>query len=238
MTIDHQKPFKWLMPIGLALLLSSCAQGYDRYMEEGRKLKEKQEYENAKKSFHYAVFEGRKDKKSPDKLVAALTAEIDCTRNLNQTDEAVKLSDEAATALEKAGKTAEAAALRKQSGDFSAAASDTISADSSYEQALADLKTAGQEKSQTAASIYMAQSDLLSAKKKYKEAGRSLQKACSIMEEISDSDSHSYAVALHKLAFIYQQLNMENEAIDCDERAKSIEISGIKGKVHKIIPKI
>jgi tetratricopeptide (TPR) repeat protein len=234
MPSKREKQLKYLLLFSISVLLSSCAQGYDRYMEEGRKFQESKEYEKAKKSFHYAVFEGRKDKKSPDKLIKAISSEIECCNSLNISDDAISLSDEAANVYLKAGFVEKSALMRKQAGDLSQKAGNSIAADTYYDQGLADLKAARKGRSNVEASILISKGEILMQKKQYKQAANLMQKACNMMDKLPDPDKHAESVALNKLSFIYDQLNMENEAVECSERAKKIEVTGIGARVENL----
>lgn len=225
---------RYILLLCLPVLLSSCAQGYDRYMEEGHKLFEKKDYEKAKQTFHYAVFEGRKDKKSPDKLLKAISAEIECCDFLHNNDDAISLSDEAANAYLKADFPEKSASMRKRAGDYSLIAGNATAADSYYDQALADLRAAKKGGSNVEAAILIAKAEIVLSRKQYKEAARLFQKASKMMDKLPDPDKHSQAIALNKLAFIYEQLNMENEAVECSERAKRLEVSGIRARVDNL----
>ncbi len=57
------------------------------------------------------------------------------------------------------------------------------------------------------------------------------------MEYIKDPDDHLLSQGLHKLAFVYQQLNRENDAMAADEKAKVLEMGSIKSAVKRL-PKI
>src|SRR5579883_1089939 len=162
--------FRILLICALCTLLSSCAQGYDRYMEEGRKFYETNEYQKAKEKFHLANFEARKEKKLHDKQIKAIVSEIECCNALKLADDAVSLSDEDADVYLKDGFIEKSAAMRKQAADLSVVAGNSTAASSYYDKALSDLKSAGKPRSNIEAAILVAKAELASNRQEYKAA--------------------------------------------------------------------
>lgn len=220
------------------VILGGCAPSYERYMQEGNRFLEQKDYEKAKTSFHKAVMEARKDKKKSERLIDALLAERDCAVALQQYDSALNLLSEAASVLEKNTELKRAAGIRKQMGDLALGKSNA-DAENNYSLALTDLQQAGLEKSHETALVLLSIADYNSMQLKDKKtACKTLEKSIKLMDEIGDQDNHTKAGALHKLAFIYGELNRENDQIAADERAKTIEIAGVKGSVYKMLPKL
>lgn len=144
----------------VALSLSGCGQAFDRYMQEGQKLRDHQDLAKAREKFHAAVLEARSEKKKSDHLLTALQAETECLETLKQYDDEAVLLDEEARTLEKANEFKRAAAVRKQIGDISMQAPNTSAAMQAYEDALADLKKIKAENSHYGAEILFAMGDV------------------------------------------------------------------------------
>ena len=220
------------------LALSACTPPYERYMQEGRELKSKNENAGARQKFHNAALAVRSDKKSRDKLADAILAEVSCTEALHLDDDTLELLGSLADKLEADGDGKKAADIRKRMAICCTLKNNLSDAQSNYEQGLEDLKQAGLEKSHESAELLVGLADLRVAKGDSKSALKYMDRALSICDEINDSDSHFKSQSLHKLSAIYQSMNRENEAIAADELAKKIEVGGVQSSVRKMLPKI
>lgn len=218
-------------------LLNSCAPPYEKYMREGADFELKGKYPQAKESYHKAVGEARKLKKAEKgepKLLAALVAEAALARMTKEDDAAVRIWTEAIEIAEKSKDFQRAAKLRKNIGDLLVLNGNNHDAEISYKEGLKDLDQGGELKSEIGGAILMALGDLKIAKKDNRGALALMEKANTTLDGITGRDLHLHADVLHKLSFIYQELNRENDAIECEERAKKIEMSGIGGRVQTL----
>ncbi|MBX9689164.1 MAG: tetratricopeptide repeat protein [Candidatus Obscuribacterales bacterium] len=220
------------------VFLHSCTRAYERYMEAGKSEFQKHELSKARDSFHKAVQEGRKNAKQSAELQKALLQELECTKALSLTDESVKVLTELAAVAGKEKNFEQAATYKRQIADLYAADGNSYEAESAYNDVLSFLDNAGLPQSRENALANFGIADLRKNRKNYKAAVKYMEQACNLLLEINDSDTHLLATRLHDLAFIYSELNRDNDAIAADEKAKSIEIGGIGSQVHKIIPKI
>ena len=104
-----------------------------------------------------------------------------------------------------------------------------------YEAGLADLQKAGFETSPEASELLAAIAELKCSQNDFKTAARYLEKSCAILDKIKYSENdHAHAVHLYRLAFVYRQLDKDDEAIAADEKAKRFEMSGVNYRVGKI----
>jgi tetratricopeptide (TPR) repeat protein len=219
----------------LTLCLScACGVPYDRYMQEGHKLRGERDFAGAKASFHKAVLVSSSDARQKERLIDALLAEKECTFELHQSDDTLKILSEVTSILEKAAEYKRAAIYQMERGNVSAA----VSADDAlecYQAAMDDLKKAEFETSPEAAAILAAIADLKTGQKDYKSAATLLEKACALLDKIKYGDNdHDHAVYLQKLASVYEQLDRENDAIAATQRAKALEMTGVKFSVGKL----
>lgn len=221
----------------LVILLTACSPPYERYMQEGQTLSDKQDYAGARKSFHKAVLELRPEKKLQDRLLKALASEKECASLMNDTDAACNLLSETCGLYEKAGDLKKAAMCQKEMGTLFAA-TDPSKALDYFNAGLDFLKQGRMEVSPEQADLLAAIGDVKTGQKDYKNARPFFEQSCGLLDKIKYSENDQvHATYLHKLAFVYEQLNMENEAIEANQRAKALEMSGLSlnvGKMKKV----
>ena len=215
-------------------LLCSCTPPYDRYMQEGEEFQKKTKYAQAKDSFHKAVYEARKMKDGDTKQLAAVLAEAEAVRATEDDEGTVQLWNDAISLAEKMKNYKKAARLRKDMGDLYVLAGNNREAEHCFKEGLKGLEAQGEEKSEIAGELLMALGDLKIAKKDNQRALQFMQKANTTLDGIEGRNLHLHADVLHKLSFIYQELNRENDAMDCEDRAKKLEMSGIGGRVQTL----
>jgi tetratricopeptide (TPR) repeat protein len=229
----RKSPAAAFVPVLVLALACACGVPYDRYIQEGNKYRSQNDSARAKESFQKAALSVRSDEKQKEKLINALLLEKDCACDLHQNDEAVRLLAEITRILEKAGNYKRAAGCKKQMGDLTSV-EDASTALAYYQAALADLKTAGFEVSPEAAAVLAAVGHLKSGVKDYQAAAPYLEKACAILDKIKyNENDHDHAVYLNELAYVYQQLNRDDEAVVISEQARKLEMSGINYRVDK-----
>jgi tetratricopeptide (TPR) repeat protein len=220
--------------LAATMLLSACAGTYESYMQEGKRLREKHDNAKARESFHNAVMIAQKTPKLRDRLIKALMAEKDVAVDMQDKDGAIKLLSEAADLQEKAEGYREAALCQKEMGDLNAN-DNPSTALNYYKAASADLNKAGLDISPEHADVLAAIGDLSTKKNDWKGGLKYMERSCAILDKIKyDSNGHNHAVYLHKLAFIYNNLGRETEAIEADEKAKTFEMDGIKDRIHDL----
>lgn len=221
-----------------ALSLSSCTPPYDRYMDDGNRAMDKNEIEKAKGLFHKAVFEARKSTKAKANLVAALEAEAVCAENLKQYDDELKLLEEAAQAC-KSDPTLgakRASKIHKRMGDIEVAKNDNDHAYLCYKSALEDLDSAGQSKSFAAGDVYVALGDMKANERSFKEARKYLEAGLQIMDEADEPRTYlQRGAAMNKLAAVYRELGMEDDAIALETEARGSQIGGTRGQIRKML---
>lgn len=216
----------------LALLLSSCTPPYDEYMKEGKDFRNKNSFDKAQASFHKAVLEAKKitkpDKK--EKLIAAILAEVEADTMVHKNDDALRLLSEAVTVAENSNDDKQGAKLRKQMADLNCVQEDFNEAKNNYTLAYEHIKTLGQEKSELACEILAGLGDLYKDKDN-KTALKYYESANKTLTTAAGRDMHFQVSVLHKLAYIYEALHRENDAIDCEEQAKSLEMTSVGNRI-------
>lgn len=230
--------FNLLFILVAACLTAACAAPYDRYMQEGREFQQKKDYLKAKASFHKAALSLASDAKSKSKLEDALLAEADCAEMLAQDEDFLALLTRAAELSKSNAQIEKAAELKKRMAFYCLAKNNWKSARDYYQEGISDLSESDSAQSKLAAEMHLGLADCFCQAKQLEKAEAQLQKAIETMDKCPQPDNHFQAVALHKLAFIYEQLNRENDAIEADELAKKLELGGIKGSVRKMLPRI
>lgn len=220
-------------------VLQSCTAPYERFMQEGKENETANKLDDARKSYHRAGLEAKKDSKdkNKEKLLAALNAEADACAGNKQTQDAIEVLAQARVALLAGNQVIQAAETSRRMGALAMSASDFVGAGEYYKQGLEDLKNAGMDKSELRADLLAALAELHISGNRFKEAARLLQEAYTIMSELQDADNHLQSTIMNRLAFVYQQLGMDDEALDLMEAAKKVEVSGVKERVKKL-PKI
>lgn len=232
MTKNYGSNIRVLAVVLFALSCSACAPPFDRFMQEGQEFRKKNNLPKARQSFHSAVMNARQQKKT-DKLLTALDAEIETANMQNDADGALTLENEELDLLQKKGDDPQKiATLQKDMAANNRALGSDEEARRILGEAYSDLKRANQTKTEIACEIQAAIGQLALDKKDYKAALKLFENANKTLDTAVNRDLHFQAEVLHKLAFIYDQTNRENDAIECEERAKNLEMGSIKNKIN------
>ncbi len=221
------------LTLSSATLLCSCSRSFEQYMEDARNYKAKNDVVNAEKNVQLAITEAHKQKSSKDKLAKAFLFRAELAAFRAQNDTALNYYEQAVKLLEDKKDYNALAPVYLQIGRLNVLARNKHEALENYNKALKALELAGQSKSHLQAETYVAIADLKDAGDR-KAALKYLEAAYSILDEIHDGDLRIQIDCLHKLAFIYGELNRENESIEANERAKKLEMSSIRGGVQDL----
>lgn len=234
-----QKSRNTVAAIIAAISLASCTPPFDRYMLEGQAAMDKNQYEKAIDLFHKAVLEARRSSKAKANLVAALEAEAVCAENLKQVDREIKLMEEAAKACKSDASLGpiRAAKLEKRMGDLQFGAGNDDRAFEYYKQSLETLEGANAANSLEAGSVYIALGDMNSTRKSFKEARKYYETGLMIIDDDANQGKTflELGAALNKLANVYRELNMEDEATELETQARLGQVAGTRGKIRKML---
>ncbi len=227
-----ENKFGVLAVLLLSLSSSGCAAPFERFMQEGHEFRNKNKLDKARQSFHSAVMNARQQKRT-EQLVKALEAEIETASMQNDDEGALTLRSEEFELLSKKKEDPQKlAGLEKEMAINNRTLGNDEEARKLLGEAFSRLKRAEQTRTELACEIQAAIGQMALDKKDYKTALKLFESTNKTLDTAVNRDLHFQADVLHKLAFIYEQLNRENDAIECEERAKNLELGSIKNKIN------
>ena len=223
--------------LGLCFSLCSCGHDFAFYIHEGDSLKEKTKFNEASQNYQLALKEARK-KKSKDELLKATLRLAQLRLIESNQEQAATLFAEAAelaAAVPSAGPACKASCLN-EIAKLHLLAGRKDEGLEKLKESLQVLSEAQMEDSAAAAETSSLLGSFYAESGQYKLADKYLRLAVAAYQAHPE-DYGSYSRTLSALANNCRQSGKEDEALEFDQKAKTISVSGLSSVTGKAYAK-